>query len=95
MKRAFFCSLAVVFLFQAQVWPADAPQEPAQTRREEKGQIVCTCYGVTDREIEQAVRKNNLTTVDQVVEHCNAGGACGRCKRDIEAIIRRVHNERQ
>ena len=31
-----------------------------------EGTIVCTCFGVTDKEIETAVRDNNLTTVEEV-----------------------------
>jgi len=28
-------------------------------------EIVCECFGITDREIEKAVRENRLTTVEQ------------------------------
>ena len=32
----------------------------------EEFEIVCTCFGITDKEIERAVRENNLHTVEQV-----------------------------
>jgi NifU-like protein len=41
-----------------------------------EGQIVCECFGVTDLEIEKAVRENNLTTVEEVTNYTKAGGGC-------------------
>ena len=55
--------------------------------------IVCECFGVTDREIERAIRENNLTTVEEVTNYTKAGGGCGRCHEDIQAIIERVRAE--
>jgi NifU-like protein len=52
-----------------------------------EGKIVCTCFGVTDKEIERVVRENNLTTVDQVTNYTKAGGGCGGCKPKIQEII--------
>ncbi|MDA8125228.1 MAG: Fe-S cluster assembly protein NifU [Deltaproteobacteria bacterium] len=55
--------------------------------------IVCECFGVTDREIERAVRENNLTTVEEVTNYTKAGGGCGRCHDEIRQIIERVRAE--
>ncbi len=52
-----------------------------------KGNIVCTCFGVTDEEIKKVVHENNLTTVDQVTNYCKAGGGCGGCKGRIAELI--------
>lgn len=49
--------------------------------------IVCKCFGVSRKEIEDVVRENNLTTVEEVTNYCKAGGACGSCKPEIEEII--------
>jgi len=57
-----------------------------------EGTIVCTCFGVTDKEIESAVRENNLTTVDEVTNFTKAGGGCGGCHEEIRKIIDRVHS---
>ena len=57
------------------------------------GKVVCTCFGVTEEEIERVVRDNNLTTVEQVTNYCKAGGGCGHCKPDIEIIIARIRKE--
>lgn len=53
-------------------------------------EIICECFGVTDREIERAVRENRLTTVEQVTNYTKAGGGCGNCHEKIRAIIDRV-----
>jgi len=53
-------------------------------------EIVCECFGITDREIEKAVRENHLTTVEQVTNYTKAGGGCGNCHEKIRAIIERV-----
>jgi NifU-like protein len=58
-----------------------------------EGKVVCTCFGVTDKEIERVVRENNLTTVEQVTNYCKAGGGCGSCKGEIEKIIEHVQGE--
>ena len=61
---------------------------------EEKGaKIVCECFGVTDREIERAVRENNLATVEDVTNYTKAGGGCGKCHDAIRQIIDRVRAE--
>ena len=51
--------------------------------------LVCTCFNVHESEIVQAVRINHLTTVEQVTNYTKAGGACGRCKGAIQAILDR------
>ncbi len=53
-------------------------------------EIVCECFGITDREIEKAVKENRLTTVEQVTNYTKAGGGCGNCHDKIRAIIERV-----
>jgi len=57
---------------------------------EAEGKVVCRCFGVTDKLIEKVVRDHNLRTVEQVTHYTKAGGGCGGCHRDIEAIIARV-----
>ena len=60
-----------------------------------QGTVICTCFGVTEEEIERVVRENELTTVEQVTNYCKAGGGCGNCQPDIEAIIERIEAERK
>jgi len=56
-------------------------------------EVVCKCFGVTDREIAKAVRENDLKTVEQVTYYTKAGGGCAKCHPKIEAIIEKVRKE--
>ena len=56
-------------------------------------EIVCKCFGVTDREIAKAIRENDLKTVEQVTYYTKAGGGCAQCHPKIEAIIEKVRKE--
>jgi len=59
-------------------------------KKELEGRVVCTCFGVTEPEIERLVRENNLSTVEDVTNYCKAGGGCGGCRQEIAKIISRV-----
>ncbi len=52
-----------------------------------EGNIVCECFGVTDLEIERAVRENHLTDIESVTNYTKAGGGCGQCHDRIQEII--------
>jgi NifU-like protein len=58
-----------------------------------EGQIVCECFGVTDREIERAIRENHLKTLEEVTNYTKAGGGCGSCHGAIQEILDRVRAE--
>jgi NifU-like protein len=66
--------------------------EPDKTT---EGEIVCECFGVTDIEIERAVRENNLKTIEDVTGYVKAGGGCGNCHERIEEIINSVTGTQQ
>lgn len=55
--------------------------------------IICECFGVTDKEIERAIRENNLSTVEEVTNYTKAGGGCGNCQEAIQQIIDSVKSE--
>jgi NifU-like protein len=55
--------------------------------------IVCECFGVTDLEIERAVRENNLATIEEVTNYTKAGGGCSKCHDEIQRIVDRVRAE--
>lgn len=63
-------------------------------KHELEGTIVCTCFGVTDKEIERVIRENDLTTVEQVTNYCKAGGGCGGCQGEIAKIIEKIQGEK-
>jgi NifU-like protein len=69
-------------------------KDPAP-REQLEGELVCECFGVTDEQIMQEVKANNLTTVEQVTHYTKAGGGCGQCHDKIAAIIQQVRGERK
>ena len=56
-------------------------------KNEVKEKIVCTCFGVTENLIWEAIKQNGLKTVEEVTNYTKAGGACGKCKGAIQDII--------
>jgi NifU-like protein len=61
--------------------------------RKLEGKVVCTCFGVTEKEIRRVVQENELQTVEQVTNYCKAGGGCGGCSSEIEEIIEEIQGK--
>ena len=59
----------------------------------EEGEIVCECFGVTDKEIERVIRENGLKTREEVTNYTKAGGGCESCHDKIEALLNRILKE--
>jgi len=57
---------------------------------EKPGNIVCECFDVSDLEIIDAVKTNDLETVEDVTDYLKAGGGCGNCIEKIEEIMQSV-----
>jgi NifU-like protein len=57
---------------------------------EKPGEMVCECFEVTDLEIIDAVKENNLETTEDVTDYLKAGGGCGKCLDRIEEVIASV-----
>lgn len=49
--------------------------------------LICTCFGVSEESVVEAVAANGLTEIEQVVENCRAGSGCGSCRMLIQEII--------
>jgi NifU-like protein len=60
-----------------------------------EGEIVCECFGITDVEIERAVRESGLKTVEDVTGYTKAGGGCESCHDKIQEIIHKVQGTAQ
>ncbi|MHC5158403.1 MAG: Fe-S cluster assembly protein NifU [Planctomycetota bacterium] len=69
-------------------------REGGQAPQTQKGNIVCTCFGVTDEEIRKVVHENDLTTVEEVTNFCKAGGGCGGCKGRIAELVEEVQGQK-
>ncbi len=49
--------------------------------------LICTCFGVTEETIENAIESKYLTSVEAVAGECNAGSGCGSCRMLIQEMI--------
>lgn len=58
---------------------------------QEAEKIVCKCFNVSEEAIIKAIRTNHLTTVEDVTHFTKAGGACGKCKGEIQQILDKVN----
>lgn len=61
--------------------------EDIRNDEDKKEKIVCTCFGITENVIWDAIKQNGLTTVEEITNYTKAGGACGKCKGLIKDII--------
>ena len=61
--------------------------EDIRADEDKKQKIVCTCFGITENVIWDAIKQNGLTTVEEITNYRKAGGACGKCKGLIQDII--------
>jgi len=55
------------------------------------GKIVCTCFNVTDKEIEKAILDHKLKTIEDVTNFTKAGGGCGGCHEQIQEMLDKLN----
>lgn len=82
-KEKMHCSVMGQEALEAAIrnWRGESPLP------QEEGQVVCKCFGVTDNTIRRAVQENNLKTLEDIIDYTKAGGACGKCHADIQAVL--------
>lgn len=49
--------------------------------------LICTCFGVSEEEIENVIEQNETETVEEVTDICSAGSGCGSCRMLIQELI--------
>ncbi len=55
--------------------------------------LICTCFGVSERTIENEIKAAGLRTIAEVTKACNAGAGCRSCYSLIEDILETVNSE--
>ncbi|MFA5082346.1 MAG: Fe-S cluster assembly protein NifU [Hydrogenophilaceae bacterium] len=60
----------------------------------EEGALICKCFAIDAVLIEETVRANKLSTVEDVINYTKAGGGCSSCHEGIEEILVKVMAER-
>ena len=55
--------------------------------------LICTCFGVSERTIENEIKAAELRTIAEVTRACNAGAGCRSCYSLIEDILATVNGE--
>ena len=55
--------------------------------------LICTCFGVSERTIENEIKAGGLRTIAEVTRACNAGAGCRSCYSLIEDILGTVNGE--
>lgn len=84
------CSVMGMEALEAAVRSYRQGGEPVIFEQEPGTNIVCQCFNVSEQAIIQAIHNNNLKTVEDVTHFTKAGGACGKCKGEIQKILNKV-----
>lgn len=55
--------------------------------------LICTCFGVSEEQIEKVIAENRSETVGEIGDICHAGTGCGSCQFLIQELIDVYRNE--
>jgi NifU-like protein len=60
---------------------------------DEEGNLICSCFGISEAKIRSVIQENGLTTAEQVTSYVKAGGGCGSCLAEIDDLLTSVRHE--
>lgn len=87
-KEKMHCSVMGQEALEAAI--ADYKGEAPKPAAEAHERIVCKCFDVSEEKIRRVAMENHLTTVEEITNFTKAGGGCGTCIPDIEAMLRDI-----
>ncbi len=83
-KEKMHCSVMGREALEAAIANYRGEKKPAEV----EGKVICKCFEVTEEKIRKVALENHLTTVEDVTNFTKAGGGCGSCVPEIEAILK-------
>lgn len=84
------CSVMGMEALEAAIQSYKQGGKPVVYEQESSSKIVCKCFNVSEETIIKAIHTNKLTTVEDITHFTKAGGACGKCKGEIQNILNKV-----
>ena len=67
-------------------------EEVVDNGDDHEGAIIYKCFGVTDTNIRNVAKQNNLHKASEITNFCKAGGACGSCLDEIQRVLDELWN---
>lgn len=84
------CSVMGMEALEAAIKSYKQGGKPIIYEQESSSKIICKCFNVSEEAIIKAIHTNKLTTVEDITHFTKAGGACGKCKGEIQKILNKV-----
>lgn len=85
-KEKMHCSVMGMEALEAAIADYKGEKKPAAAGEK----IICKCFEVSEEKIRRVAIENRLTTVEDITNYTKAGGGCGSCIPDIEAILKDI-----
>jgi bacterioferritin-associated ferredoxin len=54
---------------------------------DDMNEVICPCYDLTLKDLVDAIKENDITTVEELNSVTGAGNICGACLYELEEIV--------